>query len=156
MNTLSTKRGDVFGGYNLTLYGSYLDIGTPSVTIDGQSCAILATNNSEVTCNVSSRFQLPTKNTFIVKIGNSNAIVYQTFEYVLRWSDIRTWGTDMPPIDGDLVYVSPGMNLLVDESTPRLEGILVHNGTIAFADESDMTISSGFISLVGGRFLAGT
>ena len=76
VNTLSTKRGDVFGGYNLTLYGSHLDIGTPSITIDGQVCVILATNSSEVTCNVSSRFQLPNKNTFIVKIGDSNAIVY--------------------------------------------------------------------------------
>lgn len=74
----------------------------------------------------------------------------------MRWSDIRTWGTDMPPIDGDLVYVPRGMNLLVDQSTPILEGILVENGTITFADESDMTVQAGFITIVGGQFLAGT
>lgn len=37
--------------------------------------------------------------------------------YVMRWSDIRTWGTDMPPVDGDIVSVPKGMTLLVDQST---------------------------------------
>ena len=89
-------------------------------------------------------------------MGDNIAVVKQTFEYVLRWSDIRTWGTDMPPIDGDLVYVPKGMNLLVDESTPQLEGILVQNGTLTFADEGPLTVKAGFITLVGGRFMAGT
>jgi hypothetical protein len=52
----------------------------------------------------------------------------------MRWSDIRTWGTDMPPIDGDFVFVPAGMNLLVDQSTPKLKGILVQNGTLTFSD----------------------
>lgn len=99
---------------------------------------------------------LPAKNYFNVKIGNNLAVIKQKFEYVLRWSDIRTWGTDMPPIDGDLIYVPQGMNLLVDESTPQLEGILVQNGTLTFADEKAMTIKAGFITVVGGKFIAGT
>lgn len=40
----------------------------------------------------------------------------------------------MPPVDGDLVFVPLGMTLLVDVSTPKLEGILVQNGTLIFAD----------------------
>lgn len=107
-------------------------------------------------CEVASRFNLPSYNTFIVKVGQNNAVTYSSFSYVMRWSDIRTWGTDMPPIDGDLVYVPVGMNLLVDQSTPILEGILVENGTLTFADESDMVVQAGFITLVGGKFLAGT
>lgn len=74
---------------------------------------------------VGSRLSLPSKNTFVVSVGNSNAVIYQTFSYVLRWSDIRTWGTDLPPVDGDLISVPAGMNLLVDQSTPLLTGILV-------------------------------
>jgi hypothetical protein len=74
----------------------------------------------------------------------------------MRWSDIRTWGTDMPPIDGDLVYIPAGMTLLVDESTPVLQSILVENGTLMFADESDMIIQAGSITVVGGKFIAGT
>jgi hypothetical protein len=74
----------------------------------------------------------------VVLVGNSIAILKQTFSYVMKWSDIRTWGTDMPPIDNDLVFVPKGMNLLVDQSTPKLQGILVENGTLTFSDEIDM------------------
>lgn len=133
-----------------------MNFDTPTVTIDGIACAVTASSATSITCTVGSRLTLPAANSFIVKVGDSIAIVRQTFQYVMRWSDIRTWGTDMPPIDGDLIFVPAGMNLLVDQSTPLLKGILVHNGTITFADESDMTVSAGFITIVGGKFLAGT
>lgn len=71
-------------------------------------------------CTVGSRLVLPSSNSFIVKVGSMNAIIRQGFEYVLRWSDIRTWGTDLFPVAGDLVHVPAGMHLLVDQSTPVL------------------------------------
>jgi hypothetical protein len=154
--TLSQPNGDVFGGYPITLTGNYLDFDTPSVLIDGIPCAVTASTTTAITCTVGARLALPARNFFSVQIGAANAIVQQSFAYVMRWSDIRTWGTDMPPIDGDLVFVPAGMNLLVDESTPQLEGILVQNGTLTFADESSMVISAGFITVVGGKFIAGT
>lgn len=43
--------------------------------------------------------------------------------YVLRYSDTRTWGLDVPPIDGDFVYIPKGMTLLIDQTTPKLLGI---------------------------------
>ena len=125
VNTLSQTTGDVFGGYLITLNGNYLNFSTPSIAIDGQICVVTSTAATAVTCNVSSRYNLPSKNSFVVTVGNNNAVIYQQFSYVLRWSDIRTWGTDMPPVDGDLVFVPIGMNLLVDVSTPLLKGILV-------------------------------
>jgi len=125
VQTLSQTTGDVFGGYLLTLNGNYLSFATPTITIDGQICAVTTTSTTAITCNVSSRYNLPSQNSFIVLVGSNNAVVYQEFSYVLRWSDIRTWGTDMPPVDGDLVFVPIGMNLLVDISTPLLKGILV-------------------------------
>jgi hypothetical protein len=91
-----------------------LNIGTPTVTIDGQICLLISSNSTQIVCNVSSRLSLPAENSFIVNIGDSPAILQATFRYVMRWSDIRTWGTDLPPIDGDLVYVPKGMHLLVD------------------------------------------
>ena len=140
VQTLSQTTGDVFGGYDITLNGQYLDIGTPHILIDGQECVSGTVTASSITCNVSSRLTLPASNSFTVMLGDNTAIVSQTFRYVMRWSDIRTWGTDMPPIDGDLVHVPPGMNLLVDQTTPKLKGILVENGTLTFADEADMEI----------------
>jgi hypothetical protein len=68
----------------------------------------------------------------------------------MRWSDVRTWGTDLPPIEGDLVYVPEGMSLYVDEDTPILAGLVVQNGKLIFADESDMTIRSQLITINGG------
>lgn len=47
------------------------------------------------------------------------------FLYTMKWSDSRTWGTDLPPVEGDLVYVPKGMTLYVDQTTPRLDGIIV-------------------------------
>jgi hypothetical protein len=156
VNTLSQPNGDVFGGYSLTLNGNYLNFSTPSIIIDGITCVVTAATSAAVTCTVGSRLSLPPYNSFVVQVGSVNAIIYQSFSYVLRWSDIRTWGTDLPPVDGDLVYVPPGMNLLVDQTTPILKGILVQNGTLTFADESDMVISTGLITLTGGKFIAGT
>ena len=68
----------------------------------------------------------------------------------MRWSDQRTWGTDLPPAEGDLVYVPEGMTLYVDQSTPQLEGIIVENGKLIFADEGDMEIHTGLITVNGG------
>ena len=75
----------------------------------------------------------------------------------MAWSDKRTWGTDMPPIEGDLVVVPENMALYVDQTTPVLEGILVNGGKLIFADEnSDIKVHTGFITLHGGEFVAGT
>lgn len=156
VQSINKINGDVFGGYDITLTGSYFSFDTPSVVIDGIPCVYKSSSASSITCTVGARLALPKANSFIVKVGDCNAVIQQSFTYVMRWSDIRTWGTDMPPIDGDLVFVPAGMNLLVDQSTPKLQGILVQNGTLTFADESDMIISVGFITVVGGKFIAGT
>lgn len=74
----------------------------------------------------------------------------------MRWSDSSTWGVDLPPVDGDLVYVPQGMTLLIDQSTPVLAGITAQNGTIIFSDDTDIVVQAGFITVVGGQFLAGT
>lgn len=67
-------------------------------------------------------------------IGSAPAIINEKFRYVMKWSDPRTWGTDLPPVENDLVYVPQGMHLLVDESTPILAGIIIENATIEFSD----------------------
>ena len=56
----------------------------------------------------------------------------------------------MPPEEGDLVAVPKGMSLYVDESTPQLEGIVVEEGKLIFADEADMEIHAGIITINKG------
>lgn len=48
------------------------------------------------------------------------------------------------------------MTLYVDESPPKLEGIIVQGGKLIFADEEDMEIHAGLIIVRGGQFRAGT
>lgn len=55
-----------------------------------------------------------------------------------KWSNIDTWGVDLPPIEGDLIYIPPNMHLYIDESTPKLAGIIAENSTIEIADEADI------------------
>jgi hypothetical protein len=95
----------VYGGYNITITGDYLNIDTPTVNIDGIECVVQTSTASSVVCLVGARLQLPKKVTFDVNIGGKTAILQARFRYVMRWSDPRTWGTDLPPIDKDLVYV---------------------------------------------------
>ena len=48
------------------------------------------------------------------------------------------------------------MTLLVDQTTPRLDGIIVEKGKIVFSDEVDMEVHTNLITLNGGEFRAGT
>jgi hypothetical protein len=59
VHNLSQPTGDVFGGYLITLNGNNLNFGTPSVLIDGQPCNITTSSATSLTCNVSSRYNLP-------------------------------------------------------------------------------------------------
>ena len=54
---------------------------------------------------VGSRLDLPEENSFVVRVNGNIPVMSGEFMYVLRWSDIRTWGTDSFPVEGDLVYV---------------------------------------------------
>ena len=136
VTSFSPKYGDIFGGYTLNISGTNLDFSAAiSVLIDGVPCASpTAVDSTLITCTVGARPNLPAKNSLSITIGNSFAVLRTTFHYVLRWSDSRTWGVDLPPLDGDLVSIPAGMTLLVDQDTPNLRGIAGTNATIIFSD----------------------
>ena len=125
--------------------------------IDGIVCTLLNVIATQINCTVGARPKTPTiANNFTVMIGTNNAILRDTFNYVLKWSDSRTWGVDSVPVDGDLVYVPTGMTLLIDTNTPILNGIAVEGGTLIFSDDVDLIVQTGFIIMNKGTFLAGT
>jgi len=45
---------------------------------------------------------------FSVVLDGKKAVVKEQFEFVLRWSNPETWGTDVPPVKGDYVFVPTG------------------------------------------------
>lgn len=149
--------GDTFGGYTLQLTGNYLGSNSNvQILIDNVPCVYVSSNGTELVCTVGARATPPDQNTFVVLIEGRRAYIKQEFMYVLKWSDPRTWGTDLPPIDGDIIYVPAGQTLLVDQDTPHIEGIAVKNGTLIFSNSTSITVKTGFITMVGGRFIAGT
>ena len=150
VTSVSPLVGDVFGNYDITLAGTNLDIGAADIMIDGIACVVQSASATTIVCTVGERSAIPSENTFTVSVGGNKAILHQKFMYVMRYSDPRTWGTDVPPIEGDLVYVPEGMTLYMDETTPQLEGIITLGGNLFFADEADMEIHAGIIVMNGG------
>lgn len=126
------------------------------MVIDGVTCTIQSVTDTSIVCTTGKRDANPTAFTFVVTVsGNIASLNTDSFLYAYRWSDTLTWGGDLAPIDGDTVYVPAGMVLLVDQTTPNLYLILVE-GTIIFADESDIVVESHFIIIEHGVFQAGT
>lgn len=90
--------GDIFGNYTINITGTNLGFGTATVLIDSIPCIVVSNSSTSIICMVGARPNIPKTNTFTVTIGKSNAIIVNDFLYVLRWSDSRTWGVDLPPI----------------------------------------------------------
>lgn len=81
--------------------------------------------------------------------GSKVHISVDPFLYINRWTDESTWGGEAVPREGDSVYVPVGMTLLVDDSTPILDTVIVE-GKIVYADEKDMTFDAHYFIIRGG------
>ena len=85
----------------MTLTGTNFDPAASTITIDGVDCPVVTGSSSttSLVCTVGARSSTYNQaNTFTVYVGNSAAIIRDTFLYVLKWSDATTWGVDMPPV----------------------------------------------------------
>jgi len=76
------------------------------------------------------------------------------------WSEPLTWGGEFPPIEGDLVSIPKGLNLLVDvDSTPILSAVVVE-GSLIFPSNPNpnhlRTFDAHYVMVRGGTFEAGT
>ena len=81
-----------------------------------------------------------------------------TFTYASLWSDEVIWG-GVKPIDGDSVSIPPGMNLVVDENTPKLKAVIVEGALLFYPSSvaTDLrTFDAEYVVVHGGRIEAGT
>lgn len=158
ISSLNPTSASPAGGSTLTITGRGFgtDSSVVSVLVDDIACVVTSTIDTQIVCTVGARPNLPDQLSFVVSInGNVASKNVADFFYAYRWTDPATWGGDIPPIDGDTVYVPKGMVLLVDQSTPNLKTIIVE-GSIIFADEQEMVIETGSIIVNFGVFRAGT
>ena len=130
MTGISKRFGSSLGGDSIVITGT--SFGTDSskvkVLIDGVECAVQTTIVTSITCTTGKRDTMPTANTltFTVAVNENLAVIKsEPFVYGYRWSDSAAWGEELPPAEGDTVYVPEGMVLIVDQSTPKLLLILV-------------------------------
>lgn len=82
------------------------------------------------------------------------------FRYCSYWSDDTTWGGEAQPIAGDMIYIPPGLHLLVDvDSTPILSAVLVE-GSLIFDPNANPNyqkyFDANYIMVDGGYMEVGT
>lgn len=71
------------------------------------------------------------------------------------WSNPATWNGSVPG-EGDVAAITEDMHVVLDESTPDLEAVRVHGGTLEFA-RRDLELTAGNIRVMnGGEFRVGT
>ncbi|KAG2432951.1 hypothetical protein HXX76_008679 [Chlamydomonas incerta] len=69
--------------------------------------------------------QIGPKPVRIMIAGRGLAACSATYEYVDLWSRRTTWGGGAPPVEGSLVSIPPGVNVMLDVSPPLLAALVV-------------------------------
>jgi hypothetical protein len=149
--SISPSFGPSTGNTLVTITGTNFDPSS-TVTIDGITCVVSSATSTEIQCTTGVRAQPPTGGNSFVVVSAGNAVILDCppYAYMDRWSAEATWGGEVPPRDGDMVVVPQGMTLLVDQSTPFLNMIMVEGGTVVFSDESDITVDANYFIFIGG------
>ncbi|MGD8340941.1 MAG: G8 domain-containing protein [Gammaproteobacteria bacterium] len=70
------------------------------------------------------------------------------------WSDPSIWSGGAVPAEGDIVSIGEGMNVVLDVSPPRLNGINL-DGRLSFSNDHDVELTTEWI-LVRGELFAGS
>src|SRR5499427_9025348 len=65
-----------------------------------------------------------------------------------RWSDPATWPDKKVPAKDDVVTIEKDMNVVLDVSPPPLHGLKL-DGTLSFADNKDLELTTEWITLHG-------
>lgn len=159
-NVVSVK-----GGTIITIYGENFSMVKEDyeITIDGIKCVVRSVGEGFVKCRTGAKKGLNHSGGFKFRIlGRGLASnEFKSCEYVNLWSDRDTWGGEFLPVEGEMVYVPPGLTLLVDiEMTPKLKAILVEGKLIFKPHPTDNNhvryFDCGYIFIRNGHMEAGT
>src|SRR5262249_6711391 len=71
-----------------------------------------------------------------------------------RWSDAATWPDKKVPGKDAIVTIERDMNVVLDVNPPELHGLTI-NGTLSFADNKDLELTTEWI-MVHGELEIGT
>ena len=65
-----------------------------------------------------------------------------------RWSDAATWPDRKVPVAGDKVTIAAGKDVVLDVSPPALGGLTI-DGTLSFANNKDLELTTEWVMLHG-------
>jgi len=158
--------GGSLGGTRITITGSGFVPSAQTVTIGDSDCIIKSETAMEIICETEPHLT-STKHRVIVNIngiGYAAAANDQDFWYIDRWSSHFTWGCNdtnitcpNKPVEGDIAVIPWGKTVLLDESTPILTVLLIQGGTLLWAHQDGIKLSSQYILITDeGRFEMGT
>jgi hypothetical protein len=129
LSAVNPRFGTVKGGSSIIFTGTKFST-TPTdykILIDEIECTVTAATATTVTCTTGKRPGLPKPSlSFFIKDKGNASIKDVVFTYVNLWSDATTWGGEFQPVDGEMVYIPAGLNLMVDiKKSPLLKAVLV-------------------------------
>jgi cysteine-rich repeat protein len=183
--TTITIKGKGFGDSpNVTLAGEvcawkYEDIGTyrgkhlcdwGKDAEFGVNCSGIGVSDATITCitNPAGATGMSSKpyGAAEVQVNGKGLAVTQPgahyYSYLNRWSATTTWGYMPPPIEGDMVSIPVGNDVLYDMTSPRLVALIIE-GTMVFDDTMDLELNCSYILVKGwpktgeqGRLVVGT
>ncbi|KAL4508253.1 hypothetical protein ABPG72_003557 [Tetrahymena utriculariae] len=159
INSISPNYGDVAGGNQIIieLNRNPNPSATIKVLIDGIECGTPSLSTNTITCTTGKKTNTA-ESSLVVTIDSYAAVNNGIYYYYGNlWSNPVTWGNDFAPIDGDLVYVTKGKNLIVDVPyVGVLNTLVVDNASIIFANDKNIHFEAHNILVQQGRVIIGT
>jgi hypothetical protein len=168
IDDISPRWGAVSGGTQLTFTARNLISTNPAdytITIDDVNCPVDSVFKSEIRCTTGPRigeWGQPPKVEIYVNGAGKAALQDNTYRYCSLWSEQSTWGSLLPPMDGESVAVPKGLCLLVDiQNSPKLKLVQVDGGALIFpsndADQNyEATFDAEYIVIKDGLMEVGT
>ncbi|CAG5089689.1 Oidioi.mRNA.OKI2018_I69.PAR.g12308.t1.cds [Oikopleura dioica] len=176
VTAISKTKGGTAGGTELNISGtgfsgsndlaSMVTIVNPSDPNNENTpeCLITDLTDTQIICTTQASALGSFKGVVTVYIeGKGNAQADESlvqFWYIDRYSSTYTWGcTDgsCKPVAGDIVVVSTGQTLLLDESTELLAVLLIDGGTLIWDRQSGIKLQAEYIIVTkDGHFEIGT
>ena len=83
-----------------------------------------------------------------VLLASLSAVVQAAEAKATKWSSPATWPNRKVPAAGDKVVIATGKRVILDVSPPALGGLTI-NGTLTFADNADVELTTEWIMLHG-------
>jgi hypothetical protein len=163
LTAVSPRHGTVVGGTVVTFTGTDFSADTSkySIIIDGIDCPVSAATSTSVTCTTGSRPGL-VDTSLLIYIDGQGLVSNRelVFRYVSVWSSDTTWGGEFAPMEMESLWIPKGLNLFVDvDSTPLLNLVLVE-GSLIFAPDSDTAhhrfFDAHYVFVNGGLMEVGT